>query len=248
MFRNLKILGLALAALCAISGLAASAASAQQGELTSKQIEGATLVGSETGESNSLKAFGLVVKCVGSTYTGHQYNATPHALIPNAATTFTVTPDYKQEAHNCKTTPGNFATTIDMNGCDYVAHLGETTGGVSGTYGVTFDVVCPEGKEVAVTIWTNTTDETSKPNEPFCILRVKAQTGLKGAHATDTGNGFIDIQGTVTGIHVDKKNGVADTHTLLCPNATTSVAELAVDLTFEGKSEAGDPTSLSISE
>jgi hypothetical protein len=130
MIRNPKALGLALVAVFAMSAMATSAASAQQGELTSKPVEGVTLIGSETGEagSNALTAFGLRIECPQSTYTGHKYSETPHTLIPNGATTVTLTPDYKEENHNCRSFPGNFPMTVSMNGCDYVLHFGETTG------------------------------------------------------------------------------------------------------------------------
>lgn len=245
MIRKLRNLSLALIAIVAINAMAASVASAQQGELTWKPIEGVTLGGTDTGAegSNALTSFGTKVECAGSTYTGHAYNATPHTVIPNAVTTVTITPQYKEAGHNCKGS-FNWPITVDMNGCDYVAHLGETTGGVEGTYGVTFDVVCPAGKEITVTMFTNTTDETS--GTQACVFHIKPQSGLKGAHVIDTGNGHLDITGTVEGIHVTK---TSTGHTILCAaDETTSSAKLDIDITVSGKDSLGAPTAISLSD
>lgn len=243
MAHNLKTLGLALAAVFAIGAVATSAAMAQQGTLTSDGP--VTEIATETGGAgtNFLKAFGLNLACPGSTYTGHQYNVTPHTLIPSGATTGTLTPQFKQTNHNCLMTPGNFPLTIDMNGCDYVVHFGATTGGVAGTYGVTFDMVCPAGQEGTVTVWTNTTDETNAA-APFCVLHIPPQSGIAGLHATDTGVGDIDLSGTLTGIKVLKTKS---THAILCPAAETKTAESGLDLTVQGRNGGGSATAISIS-
>lgn len=246
MIRNLKVLGLALVAVFALSAVAASVASAQQGTLTSDGK--VTLKGEETGvEQNFLESFGLKVQCPGSSYTGHEYNVTPHVLIPSGATTVTLTPHYKQTNHNCNVTPGNFKATIDMNGCDYVAHIGETTGGVAGTYGVTFDVVCPANQSITVTVWTTSALETSEPNNPMCKLHVRGapfNQGLKGAHITDTGVGDGTLTGTVEGINVQKTK---TTHALLCPTAETNTGKFGLDVTVKGLNSVGEPTNISLS-
>lgn len=244
MIRNLKALVLALVAVFAMSAVAGSVASTQQGESAAESVEGVTLLGSQTGGggSNALTAFGIKVECWPTTYTGHQYGETPHALIPDAATTFTLTPDYSQE--NCLSS--GFPTTIDMNGCDYVLHIGETTPSENkeGTYGITFDIVCPAEKAISVTVFTNSTDH--KANTAFCTAQIKPQTGLKGAHVTDTGNGYIDVTGTIEGMHIEKANHGA--HTAICPNATTTTGKLDVDMTFEGHGPDGTATEVSLLE
>jgi len=245
MVRNLKVLGLALVAMFALTAVAASVASAQQGKISTDGP--VTLKGEETGvAANSLTAFGLKVECPGSSYTGHKYNVTPHGFIANGETTATLSPKYKEEAENCKVTPGNFIATIDMNGCDYVIHLGVTTGGVANTYGVTFDVVCPVGKEITLTIWTNAVDHTTVGKAPFCVQHVPPQTGLLGAHATDTKNGHIDLTGTVEGIKVTES--ASATHPVLCPKKETLAGKFDLDVTVKGLNEAGGATSIGISE
>jgi hypothetical protein len=205
MNRNLKLLGLALTAALALSAVAATTASAQKGMFTSDGPSTMTSAETAGGSENFLSALGMKIECPGSTYTGHKYNVTPHELIPNNVTTATVTPHFKQTNHNCRS-GGTFPVTIHMNGCDFVIHLGETTpaGNKEGTYGVTFDIICPAGQEITLTIYTTTALHTE--NKPFCVLHLKEQLGLKGAHLTDTGNGFVDATGSIEGLHVTRTN------------------------------------------
>jgi hypothetical protein len=252
MIRNLKTLGLALVAVFALSAVAASAASAQQGKFTSDGP--VTLTGTENAAGpNAFTAFGLKVECPGSTYTGHKYNQTPHVFIPNNnSTTATITPHYKQVAANgdanCRATPGNFPVTVHMNGCDYVIHLGVTTEPPN-TYGVLYDIVCPPNQEITLTAWTTDTLHTTG-DAPFCVIHIPPQVNLAGGHVRDTTDGTLDLNGTVTGITATRTNntGAADTHTVLCPEATTHTASLQINVTVKGHNEGGGATSIGISE
>jgi len=246
MTRNLKALGLALFAVFAMSAVAAQAASAANGMLTSDGP--VTLTGTETGAAgaNRITAFGTFFECPGSTGTGHKYDVTPHEFIPSGSTTFTLTPHIKQTngagEPNCVGTAGTSGTT-DFQGCDYVVHAGETTGGVAGTYGGSLDVVCPTGKEINWTIWFSKAQHIAEPNNPKCVLHVPPQTGITGVHATDTGNGTIDLTGTLEGITATQTR-----NSILCPSGTHT-ATLAVDLdvSVTGHNEAGEPTGISLS-
>lgn len=239
MIHDLRILGMAIGVILGLSAVVVTDASAQQGVLTSDGP--VTLTGTETaGAFNGLKAFGLTIKCPGSTGTGHKYNVTPHQLVPNGSTTFTLTPHFK----SCLVSPGSFPATIDLNGCDGVTHIGETTGGVAGTYGGTSDLVCPIGNEAKMTVFTNQAKEAE--NKPFCILSAGSQAGFfGGGHATDTGTGTIVVKGSITGIKIKKTNGGEDL--LLCPNAETSSGEASGDGTITGKNALGEATSISLS-
>lgn len=236
MARNLKRLGFVLAALVALSVVGASAAPAQQGKLTSDGP--VTLIVEETGGvgANAWTMFGQRTECPGSNPVGHAYNVTPHGLIPNGATTITFTPNYK----NCIGSFG-FLVTMDMNGCDYVAHIGATTGGVAGTYGATFDIVCPPGQAVTKTVFTNAATHAS--GTPFCVIHIPPQNGLAGAHVTNTANGHIDFAGTVEGIKATRT--ASATHPVLCQHTTTETAKLDIDVTVRGTN--GGPTSIGIS-
>jgi hypothetical protein len=251
MIRNLKALGLALVAVFAMSGVAVSAASAQ-GKFTSDGP--VALTGTETGgeNANAWTMFGLKTQCPGSTYTGgkvltHAETTGPppktHELIPNGSATATITPHYKQANHNCKVN-GVFPATIHMNGCDYVVHLGATKPGID-TYAVTFDIVCPPGKEITKTVWTTTDLHTSQPNSPFCVIHIPPQVGLTGAHVRDTTNGNIDLEGTIKGVSATRT--VSATHPVLCPHSTTTTGEIDIDITVSGHNGAGGATAVSLS-
>lgn len=237
MIRKFKTLAVALVAVFALGAVVASAASAQQGFLTS--TGNVTLTGTETGvEKNRFTAFGGFTECPGSTYTGHKYNVTPHAFIPNGEATATLTPKYKEP---CKGN-NNTVETIDMNGCDYVVHIGETTE-VAGTYGATFDVICPANKSITVTTWLSAAAHTSEPGAPKCTTHIPEQKGLKGAHATDTGNGTIDLTGTLTAISATQTR-----ISILClPGTSTNTAEFHLDVNVTGKNEKGEATSIALS-
>jgi hypothetical protein len=232
MIRNLKVLGLALVAVFAMSALAASAASAQgvQGEFTTSNGTAQTLIGTETGVagSNALTSFGAKIECPGSTYTAHKFNVTPHVAIPNKETTATITPHYK----NCVAfNPASHPITVTMNGCDYVLHIGVTTGGVAGTYGATVDIVCPPNKVIEVHVYNN-----AAHTELLCTIKVKGQNGLAGAHVTNTaGTGTFDLTGLILGIHLEREG--------LClldgKGSTTTAGELDIDLNVKSSSGVG---------
>lgn len=181
MIRNLKTLGVALAAVFAFSAVAASGAMAQtQGHLTSSTGVDFTLTGTEI--AGGLNVFtgplGINVKCPGSTYTGHKLTTTPHAFIASGETSTTITPKYV----NCE--EAGIPRTVDMNGCDYQIDDSTTTGG-AGTYGVTVDIICPVGKEIVIT-------------GGACTVNVKGQTDVTGFHVTNQTGGHIRLHGSAT--------------------------------------------------
>jgi hypothetical protein len=236
MIRNLKVLGLALAAVFAMSAVAATAASAQNGTITS--TGNVTLTATENaGQLNAFTAFGLEVQCKGSTYTLHKLNETPHKFIPNDVSQATITPDYKQP---CVTNPGNFPTTVDMNGCDYAITLGTTV--VANKYNTTFHVVCPGTNQITVKAYTTATKHAE--NKPFCTLHIGTQANLAGATATDNLNGQIQLNGTVKGISAQRTN---DEDPLLCAATQTTQAEYHINVTASGKNELGGATTVSLS-
>lgn len=235
MIRNRRALALALVATLALSATGASTASAQQGELTSNGP--VTLKATETEGSallaNSFTGAGASFTCDGSTYTGHKYNVTPHEPVAAGSTTFTITPHYT----NCLAhVPilGTRPVTITMNGCDYVLHAGEATGGAEGTYAVTADVVCPAGKAVEVEMFkAGATEHVAESR--ICTIALKAQTGLKGPHLSHTASGAddVDLKGTFTGIHEERSGSV-------CGTGTATTAQLHADLTIESAEEQGE--------
>jgi hypothetical protein len=243
MIRNLKALGLALVAVFALSAVVASAASAQNGILTSTGP--VTLIGTQTGTANQLSAFGGTTTCSNTTtkYTGHKYNVTPHTFIPNNSSTFTVTPHYM----GCTSKIGAaiFPTTIDMNGCDYDFHLEGTTPGVD-TYTLKAFVTCPTGQHITITIFATAAKHTA--NEPFCDITITENAGgYVGLHATETTSPTkkVVINGEIKElISADKSS---PTGSILCPTESTNTASLVQDVELEGKNEAGSTTGISLS-
>jgi hypothetical protein len=250
MIRNLKVLGLALVALLALGATAASLASAagKQGELTTENGVDVTLFGTETTTAgdkfdNSLTAFGSKVICPGSTYTGHKYNITPHERVPQGATTVTLTPHYNQAA--CRAFEPEREATVEMNGCDYVFHVGETTTSAN-TYGVTADVVCPAEKKIHVGVWT--LGEKHETGNRLCTIEVGPQNGLKGtAHITTTTTPVpddIDVHGTFENIVVTR-HGLC----LLDGKGTTDLKGIFhLDVTVIGKDKAGNQVGITVTD
>jgi hypothetical protein len=126
MMRNLKVLGLALVAVFAMSAVAASMASAD--ELNTAANTTVTLTGKQT-TTNVLKTNVGSTECEEATFTGT--TVTPSSTV-------SVTPVYNK----CKSL--GFPAIIHMNGCTYLLHVGAGTTG-------TADLVCPAGKDVVVT-------------------------------------------------------------------------------------------------
>jgi hypothetical protein len=258
MIRNLKVLGLALVAIFAMSAMVASAASAQlQGKLTTEGGGAVTLTGTETGvKANRLTAFGLPVECEGSTYTGEKTLTTAeteagktHERVPNLATTATIVPIYNQP--KCIATVGgsNFPVTVTMNGCDYDIQIGETTGvqtETKKTFGATFDIVCPKEKDIQVEVWE--VGDTEHKVAPWCTVTIKPQTGLKGAHVSSTPKATpkddIDLDGTVENITVSRSGSKP----LLCPTSESKTASFDLDVTVKGEDALGAEKGITVTD
>lgn len=196
MIRNLKVLGIAMAAVFAFSAMSAASASAQtMGHITGP--EKFTLLGEEVGEpgANAFTAFGQEpVECPETIYTGHRQGITPHTEIVNGDTAITVTPHYE----GCVS--GEAEREVDMNGCDYTFYDFTTTPAENnnGTYGFTIDLQCNETSGVLV-------------KGGACTVTVPSQTELTGLHATNLESGQITIAGTVHSITASACGGLLHT-------------------------------------
>jgi hypothetical protein len=247
MTRNLKALGLALVAAFVMSAVASSVASAQQGTWTSDGP--VTLTVSETGvNTNYLEAFGLKVRCPGSTMTGHTVEVTPHVPIPpTGEKEVTLSPKFI----NCIVDGLNWPATVTMNGCDFDLKVGETTpAGAANTYGVSASLTCPVGQEVTLEIWTP--GKHNAVNPPMCTIHFGTagnQNKTGPVHLTDTTQGGtandVDIDGKFTEITATKTKSAEDP--ILCPHAHTTTAILAIDATIKGDTAGGAPTGIGLS-
>jgi hypothetical protein len=232
MIRNLKVLGLAVMAMCALGAMTASVASAQ-GKLTSETGGAVTLTGLNTipfvTGQNALTAFGGKTECAAPHYTGHKVNVTPHVAIPSGSTEATITPHYGK----CTTTSseGTFPSTVDMNGCDYRFQLGGVVGGVVGTYAVNAFVVCPKNTHIQVTLFA----DSGHFFRVCTVTIIHKTTAYTGLHATNTSGGHVGIHGTIKGITATRSGG--------CSHQEDKLAELHLDITTEATN--GDNISIS---
>src|SRR6187397_2094400 len=247
MIRNLKVLGLALMALFAMSAVVASAASAEtEGHLTSVGGVGLTLTGEDTGVAQNRFTIGTdFVECPGSTYTGHEVT-TPtqtagglkHQFLNSGTTEVTVTPHYKQTqtggTPNCDATAG-LSVTIAMNGCDYRLYDLTTTGGVAGTYGFKTDLVCPTGKVTEVKIYSGHGHTVE-----VCHENITPGTGFTGGHATNGSGGHINLSGTITGFVIHKSG--------LCGAEEVKNGSWDLDVTVKAHDTLGNNVGISISD
>ncbi|MGC1851625.1 MAG: hypothetical protein WA687_04210 [Solirubrobacterales bacterium] len=253
MIRNFRTLGVALVAVFAFSALAASAASAQQGKLTTDGST-VTLTAEETPGSallaNSLTGPLGSVTCDGSKYTGHKYTLESetggvpknHPLIPVNATTVTITPHYTTHCTAHIPVLGTRPVTVTPNGCDYVFHIGQTTGGAN-TYGVTADVVCPPNKKIEVHIYK--TGSVGHPDaDAICTIKVGEANnqGLAGAHLLNTPTpDDVDLTGTFLDIHTESTG-------TLCGTTTSETADLDIDVTVKGHNSVGVDTGVTVTD
>lgn len=220
------VLAVASAVFLAVAGSAAPAVSAQ-GKITSDGP--VTLDGTQplVGESwlNSFTAFGSSIICPGSTYRGHK--AGTGEPIASGATTFTVSPSYV----NC--TAGGLPATVQLNGCDYLFHLGGTT--FTNQYSVTADIVCPKEAKIHISAYSSSSHAVR-----VCTTTIPPQTGVSGAIARSNGIGEFEITERLRFLTAERSG--------LCGSASTTSAEWHIDVTFSGTSALGSLTSVSISD
>jgi hypothetical protein len=228
MIRNLKTLGLVVAAVFAITAVSASAALASPGELTSDGP--VKLTGTTT--SGIARAFGLTLICHEHATVG-AVNETPHGFVTPPLSTFTV----QTESTGCVATIGatEAPATVTNNGCDGVTHLGETIS--ANKWGGTVDIVCPEGKQIEIHAYTSASHAST-----ICTVKIPAQTGLTGGFAENLGEGKIGLSGFGGGIKATKTG-------ILCGGtAETNSAEVTGTAVVSGTNEAGELTAIAISD
>jgi hypothetical protein len=189
MKRNLKVLGIALAAVFAMSAVAASGASAHY--IFTPGASPAWITGTQIAHTagNKLEIGENVarVECNNAHFKGTSEGTEPSQV--------TVTAEYEE----CTTHASgiNAASTVDMNGCAYIL-TGETT---DGTHGIVH-IECPGTNVIEVT--------TPSVN---CTVKVKAQTptsgGISYENTFPTGEkDDVDATATVEGITFERSGGI----------------------------------------
>lgn len=199
MARNLKVLGLSLLAVFAMGAVGASAASANpQFHL---EMEDTTLTGAQI-TANVLTTDLGEMKCETVKYDGTQG--------PFTSTTLTLTPTFEK----CKI--GGVNTTVTMNGCGYLFHLGAN----EENFEATMDIECPAGEKLVV-------------HTPECSITINPQAGL--AKTTFTNEGAAATRAIVADLNVAQIDYVE--HGAACVNetVTTGNGTLAGQATITGE-------------
>ncbi len=160
MSRNLKVLGLSLVAVLAMSAMVAAGASAEAPFKFKSEGSPTTLTGKQHAANDVFTTHTGTVSCDNATYAGTQTGTETSEV--------SVTPSYS----GCKAF-GLLSVPIDVNGCSYRFNA-NTKVGVN--YEGSVDVVCPAGKQIEVTA-------------PGCTVTVKPQTGLSKVTYTNVGAG-----------------------------------------------------------
>jgi hypothetical protein len=192
MIRNLKVLGLALAAVFAMSAVVASAASATV--TFHSPVEPTYLTGEQHASNDVFNTDAGEVTCSHATYVGK--------VAAKTTSTAEVTPSYS----GCHLIfIFTFNVTVDHNGCTYLFHVDPAleNGNAEGSV----DIVCPAGKVIEVTA-------------PGCTVTVPPQTGLRKITFTNAGTANamdITVDVNLTAITYEEHNTSGST----CASSTT---------------------------
>jgi hypothetical protein len=198
-FKNLSLMLFAVAFTTALAVSTASATNFTVAPLYS---------GSQSAkEPHVFKTDGFETTCKVATFSGE--------LSAVSSSTATLNPVYEE----C--TSAGLSATIEMNGCEYLLHLGEAT------TVATVDLVCPAGKEVRITAGFGA-----------CVTHIPPFTGksdVKLTNVVEEGQPKIKGEATVSGI----KATLTEVSSLLCAfegNTTVTNATYTGNLTvsFDG--------------
>jgi hypothetical protein len=172
MNRKLKVLGLALVAVFAMSAMVASAAQGKTpGTLTTFPTTATTSIHGTQATPHAFKLTSQFINGEPATTTCNiaKFTSPAGSSVTDGATTVTLVPEYKE----CKTS--GFNATVTVENCHYSVHLGTNTGGALGTHAViTLDNVAPGTCIIKITLLT-------------CEVQVKAQEFATGNILTNSG-------------------------------------------------------------
>ena len=238
MIRNLKVLGLAVVAVLALSAVVASAAMA----LTPK-VEVGTGDGNLTGTQTELGVFtvsgGRTVSCKIATLSGAL--ATTSAEVSGVGSKF----------EECTSTLAGVTlpATVTVNGCTLTFHVGATvTSPPADTYEATADLVCAAGVGIEVHVYPAGTTPAQHPTTtPLCQYKIGSQNNLGKITALNTTTASpkdIDATLAITGISYTRTIGTIPN----CGAASGTTATLSGKATVTGKTTAGVATDVQIVE
>jgi len=193
MIRNLKALGLALAAILALSAVSASGVSAATEPIA--KFSCSTYPCSLSGEQPAAEKHEFVtaagaVECELAIFQS--------STISEAATGLTVTPTYEEcVLHNALTGTTDPAT-VTMNGCDYkfTIHYHETKKGAgvkADEYSGDVDIVCPAEKAIEIHVFKAADEEHKEATK--CTYHIKEQA-VDNIDYKDETSGAIEVTAT----------------------------------------------------
>jgi hypothetical protein len=210
MIRNLKVLGLALAATFALTAVAASAA--QAAPLFHAEVAPVTYKGEQT-EKHKFTTSAGTVECSKASFEGTNSEKTSSTVTLNA------------KYESC-TAFGFLNATVSMNSCDYLFHLVEGSSPPTATV----DIVCSKaGDQITISTFGCTTDvppQTGLKHVTFANAGsgtsrdVLATIKVEGIHYTTTSescpnvgagtftNGIYEGTATIKGFSGTKQQGI----------------------------------------
>lgn len=237
MIRNLKILGLALGAVFAMSAMLASAASAGQitGASSPVKLAGASTVGEKgvlTYNASQELVCDEIYHFGRRTTFAETGGSETHAPVPLPISEVTFVITYSGcEARINGAKVGT--ATVTMNGCDYD---GLISSGITLPYGTSLR--CPSGHKFVVHVYSNESHTTN-----ICTYEL-GETGNQnraGAFLQEAGEGKLTLGGTTTGISVSRTG-------ILCGGTgSTTTATFSRHVIISGTNEGGEAVALSLS-
>ena len=235
MIRNLKILGLVLVTVLALSALIASAASASRAYWFNSDGDWTVLSGSNIGASSVFTTHAGNLSCTTLTYSG--------LTSATTSTTIKVLPHYT--SCTLKPLPGH--ATIDMNGCEYEFHADgqrTTESFPNGEFDTETTIVCPTTTNPHVTHEIKVTVILGGVTK--CRIDIEHQslgTGVVWTNETN-GSGVKGLRATFLFSNI-KYTQTAGTGEGKCATTTTTKTGSYVgEATLHGKSTGGEATNI----
>jgi hypothetical protein len=216
MIRNLKVLGLGIMAVLAMSAVAASAASA---DIFTSESSPVRITSKESGSGLVWTFTAGTVKCKEASYTASS------VVMPTS--TVTMTPSYPAKTaggeQNC--TGFGFPAEINTNGCVYKSTIGGTTTG-------NMEILCPEGKEITVT--------AVSAGITKCVVHFGSQTFIGITTYSNTGFGTTrEIEDSTFGVKVVKYKHTAGAGVGSCTSGSSSEGSYSSTTIWTGENLAG---------
>lgn len=232
MIRNLRTLGLALIAVLAMGAMVASAAQAEETGIFEWE-EGTTLLTgtAEPVANGGTQIFtilgGLTVQC---DQVHADVNVTTTESPSSTLTTTGLTYNDSSKGEDKCRGPLGTSPKIEMNGCQYLFHAGETVSEHETQGDVTIE--CPVGKQIVI-------------NGAGCVVTVPGgQTVGPVDYQTITGTGGakddVTIKPTVTGITYSTSGFLCGSHSDETDGTYTGT------VTVVGKDASGNPTNVEV--